>query len=63
MDRELMNIISLVENIQIAARGEKEPTGNREEYIADVNVRITGILKGVSALKSELTKQGENNWE
>ena len=63
MDKDLTRIVNLVNDIQIAAQGEKDPSDNRDEYIADVNARITDMESGISVLKFELTRQDLGDWE
>lgn len=59
---ELKKIINLMNDVQIAALGDKDPQGNSDEYISDVNKRIEEIETSLSLLKRELTKQGLNDW-
>ena len=59
---ELKRIINLVNEIQIASHGEVDPSGDPVEYVADVNVRIGEMEKGIALLKHELSRQGLNDW-
>jgi hypothetical protein len=59
---ELKKIINLMNDVQIAALGDKDPQENPDEYISDVNKRIGEVETSISLLKHELKKQGLNDW-